>query len=73
MVHQDVFMTQLYIRKVRHLKDIKIPISSLENPEKKHLIITGKNGSGKTSLLDALAQYLSDTCGKEDYINGQKK
>ena len=72
MVHQDVFMTQLYIRKVRHLKDIKIPISSLEKPEKKHLIITGKNGSGKTSLLDALAQYLSDTCGKEDYINGQK-
>ena len=69
---QDVYMTQLYIRKVRHLKNIKIPISPLDKPEKKHLIITGKNGSGKTSLLDALAQYLSDTCGNENYINGQK-
>lgn len=59
---QDVYITQLCIRNVRHLKDIMIPVSSPEKPDKKHLIITGKNGSGKTSLLEALAQYLN-ICG----------
>lgn len=33
---------------------------------KKQLIITGQNGSGKTILLDAVADYLNDiTLGKE--------
>ena len=66
---QDVYMTQLYIRKVRHLKDITIPISSLETQEMKHLIITGKNGSGKTSLLNSLAQYLNNICVNENDLN----
>lgn len=26
----------------------------------KHLILTGKNGSGKTSVVEALAEYLSN-------------
>ena len=69
---QDVYITQLCIRKVRHLKDIMIPVSSPEKPEKKHIIITGKNGSGKTILLDALAQYLYDTC-EENSLNEQNQ
>lgn len=51
----DVFITGLTIHKVRHLKDIHIPLSK---DERKHLILTGKNGSGKTSVLESLINYL---------------
>lgn len=49
-----------YINKIRinelfHLKDIDIEISDKNAP---HLILTGKNGSGKTILLNAIANYL---------------
>ena len=50
------FITKLHISHVRHLKDIDIPISETEC---KHLILTGKNGSGKTSVLEGLAADLS--------------
>lgn len=53
----DVFITDLTIHKVRHLKDIHIPLSK---DERKHLILTGKNGSGKTSVLNYLKHYLED-------------
>lgn len=49
------YITKIKINKVRHLKNIEIPLS---NNERKHLIITGKNGSGKTSLLEALRLFL---------------
>ncbi|MCL2054631.1 MAG: AAA family ATPase [Oscillospiraceae bacterium] len=48
---QDVFITKIHIDKVRHLKDVSIALS---DTERKHLILTGKNGSGKTSLLEAM-------------------
>lgn len=51
-----LFITNLTIGKVRHLENIQIPLSK---EEMKHLIITGKNGSGKTSVLDAMAHYLN--------------
>lgn len=51
-----VFITDLTIEKVRHLENIEIPLCK---DELKHLIITGKNGSGKTSVLDAVALLLS--------------
>lgn len=54
---KQVFMTNLTIEKVRHLKDISIPLS---DNHIRHLILTGKNGSGKTSVLEALAGYLSN-------------
>ncbi len=52
---ERIFLTNLTIKKVRHLKNISIPLS--EN-QIKHLILTGKNGSGKTSVVEALARYL---------------
>ena len=52
---ERVYITKLTIDKVRHLKNISIPLS--EN-QIKHLILTGKNGSGKTSVIEALARYL---------------
>lgn len=54
---EQLFITNLTIKKVRHLKDISIPLSK----EKiKHLILTGKNGSGKTSVVEALAEYINN-------------
>lgn len=52
----QTFLTELSILKVRHLSDINIPLSS---NSRKHLIITGKNGSGKTSVLTAIVDFLS--------------
>lgn len=45
------FITGIHINEVRHLKNIEIKL----NPkERQHLILTGKNGSGKTSVLQAI-------------------
>lgn len=52
---EKLFVTKLEIKKVRHLKDITINLSDTTS---RHLIFTGKNGSGKTSVLDAIAAYL---------------
>jgi len=52
LVMDDLFISDIYIEKVRHLEDINIEIAK---DKKRHLILTGKNGSGKTSLLEKLA------------------
>ncbi len=49
------FITEIKINRLRHLSDIVI---SLNPGQRQHLILTGKNGSGKTSLLDALKVIL---------------
>lgn len=48
---EDIFITKIHINKVRHLENLEIPLSETE---RKHLILTGKNGSGKTSVLEEL-------------------
>ncbi|WP_179863090.1 AAA family ATPase [Bacillus toyonensis] len=50
------FIKEILIKKVRHHENVSIPICS-ESP--KHLIITGKNGSGKTSLLEGIKSFLT--------------
>lgn len=55
-IMQETFITEIKIEKVRHLKNINLKLS---DTIPKHLIFTGKNGSGKTSVLDAIAQYLN--------------
>ena len=52
----EVFLSAIDIVKVRHLQNLYIPLS---DERSKNLIITGQNGSGKTSLLDAIAQTLN--------------
>lgn len=52
------FISGIRINHVRHLSGIEIPLST-KDKEPRHLIITGKNGSGKTSLLDALSKYIN--------------
>lgn len=63
---KQVFIENLKINKVRHLKDISIHVS--EN-ECRHIIFTGKNGSGKTSVLDAIASFINSVTLGEG-ING---
>lgn len=67
---ERVFITSMQIEKVRHLKDITIPLSETNA---KHLILTGKNGSGKTSVLEAMANYLNTLINKRQNEKRLKK
>lgn len=49
------FITEIDIEKLRHLNNIKI---SLDNNKSKHLLLTGKNGSGKTTTLNGIKKNL---------------
>ncbi len=52
---EEIFISKIHINKVRHLENVDILLSETE---RKHLILTGKNGSGKTSLLEEIKDYL---------------
>lgn len=52
----QVFLKKIKIGKVRHLQNIEIPLSETE---RKHLILTGKNGSGKTSVINILVDFFN--------------
>ena len=52
---KEYFIREIDIEKLYHLSDLKIKL----NPEKRqHLLLTGKNGSGKTSLLLRIEKFL---------------
>ena len=57
------FITEIKIKEVRHLSNIDI---KLNQENRQHLILTGKNGSGKTSLLLALQEHFR----RNDIDNG---
>jgi len=63
------FITSLTIEKVRHLENINIP---LMQDYARHLIFTGKNGSGKTSVLDAIAGFLGASATSNDPMEAEK-
>ena len=65
---ENIFITELNIRKVRHLIDINIPLSR-EN--RKNLILTGKNGSGKTSVLKTFAEHLEYIVADDFYTEAE--
>ena len=51
----ECFITDIYIKNLRHLKNIHI---NMDSQKRQHLMITGKNGSGKTSLLQAISKKI---------------
>ena len=59
------YIKNIHINKVRHLSNINIPLEKEDYP---HLMITGKNGSGKTSLLNAIADYIEEILTNHDAI-----
>ena len=59
---EQTFLTDIEIKKVRHLENISIP---LDKNKRKHLILTGKNGSGKTSVLEAVVKYIQSFFGEQ--------
>lgn len=60
----DIYLKNIKIEKLRHLRDVRIPISQ---DRKANLIITGKNGSGKTSLLRAISAQLNYLTTEGDF------
>lgn len=54
---ENIFITKLILEKVRNLDHIEIPLSK---DKKKHLIFTGRNGSGKTTIRNGLSEYIND-------------
>ncbi len=53
----NYYIKKIHINNLFHLRNIDIPIANKKAP---HLIITGKNGSGKTVLLNAMANFLDN-------------
>ena len=52
---KEYFISDIDIEKLYHLSEIKI---KLESNKRQHLLLTGKNGSGKTSLLLEIEKFL---------------
>lgn len=49
------FITSIHINKIFHLENLDIPVSA---GKRQHLLLTGKNGSGKTSLMNAIMEFI---------------
>lgn len=52
---KEYFISEIDIEKLYHLSDIKI---KLDSNKRQHLLLTGKNGSGKTLLLLEIEKFL---------------
>ena len=52
---KEYFISEIDIEKLYHLSVIKI---KLDSNKRQHLLLTGKNGSGKTSLLLEIEKFL---------------
>jgi predicted ATPase len=67
----ETFITHIHVDKVRNVEDLDVRLS---NDERNHLIITGKNGTGKTSLLKAIYPCFEpvwrSVAGKTLNVNG---
>lgn len=66
------FITKIKVNHSRNIENLTIPLSS---DKRQHLILTGKNGSGKTSLLLELNKFFSkvDSGETKDYQKNYNK
>lgn len=69
-IQRPCFITSIKINNTRLVKDFEIP---LDQNKRKHLIITGKNGSGKTSLLRDIDRIISSFNTRERSVLGSRK
>ena len=53
----NYYIKNIHVNQLYHLHDFDIPIADEKTP---HLMLTGKNGSGKTVLLNAIASVLDN-------------
>lgn len=60
---ESIFIRSIRIDRVTHLENIDINVCDCEC---KNIIITGKNGSGKTILLDSIATFINSVTLKDD-------
>lgn len=51
----NYYIKNIHVNHLYHLHDFDIPVADEKMP---HLMLTGKNGSGKTVLLNAIATFL---------------
>jgi len=55
---KETFITKIFVEKSRNVENLEIQLSETK---RQHLILTGINGSGKTSLLVEIEKFLSNT------------
>lgn len=66
MEEPELSIQKITVNEVRHLKDVEIPIS---DTERKHLILTGKNGNWKTLVLKNLFNLEGGQCLLKQFVN----
>lgn len=49
------YITSIHVNRIYHLDNLDISLSS---EKRQHLLLTGKNGSGKTSLMNAIMEFI---------------
>ena len=62
---KEYFISEIDIKKLYHLSDITI---KLDSTKRQHLLLTGKNGSGKTSLLLEIVKLLQMVNAELDFL-----
>ena len=67
---EQLFISEIKIERVRHLENIVIPLAK---DARKHLILTGCNGSGKTSVLEMLKGVLNSIATAAEEIARAEK
>ena len=65
-----VYIKYIDIERIRHLHNIELILDANEKSNDfKHILFTGKNGSGKTSVLNAIEKQLSNICQVKDFFS----